>query len=126
MITHHTTSAILGIALAAAIFVLIRRDHLRIRYSVWWLAVAVSALALGLFPGLIDSAGNALGVAYPPTLIIILGLAALLIKMLVMDIEYSRQERNLRRLTQRLAIYEAGQQGDGGNGARPSSESTGK
>ena len=107
MITYHLTSAVLGIAFAAAILLLVRRDHLRIRYSVWWLLVAGVSLILGLFPGVIDTVGALFGVAYPPTLLLILGIAALLIKILYMDIEHSRLERNLRRLTQRIAMYEA-------------------
>jgi hypothetical protein len=106
MISYHLTSAILGIAFATIVILLVRRDHLRIRYSVWWLFIAAVALLLGLFPGLVDRLGGLLGVAYPPTLLLVLGIAALLIKMLYMDIEHSRLERNLRRLTQRIAIYE--------------------
>ncbi len=106
MISYHLTSAILGIAFAAIVILLVRRDHLRIRYSVWWLFIAAVALLLGLFPGLVDRLGGLLGVAYPPTLLLVLGIAALLIKMLYMDIEHSRLERNLRRLTQRIAMYE--------------------
>lgn len=107
MISYQLTSAILGISFAAIILLLVRRDHLRIRYSVWWLFIASVALFLGLFPGIIDALGALLGVAYPPTLLLVLGIAALLIKILYMDIEHSRQERNLRRLTQRIALYEA-------------------
>jgi len=46
-------------------------------------------------------------VSYPPVLAIVLGFALLLIKILTMDLERSRQERMIRRLTQRLAILEA-------------------
>jgi hypothetical protein len=107
MIPYHLTSAVLGIAFAAIILLLVRRDHLRIRYSIWWLLIASVVLFLGLFPGTVDAIGALFGVAYPPTLLLILGIAALLIKILYMDIEHSRLERSLRRLTQRIAMYEA-------------------
>jgi hypothetical protein len=107
MISYHLTSAVLGIAFAAAILLLVRQDHMRIRYSIWWLLVATIALLLGLFPRTIDALGALFGVAYPPTLLLILGIAALLIKILYMDIEHSRLERNQRRLAQRIAMYEA-------------------
>lgn len=106
-ISYHMTSAVLGIIFAAVILWLIRRDHLRIRYSIWWLFVAGVALLLGIFPSIIDQVGGALGVAYPPTLLLLLGIAALLVKILTMDIEHSRQERSLRRLAQRIAMIEA-------------------
>jgi len=70
-------------------------------------ATLLAALLLGIFPGIIDTLGAKLGVAYPPTLLLIFGIAALLIKILTMDIEHSRQERSLRRLAQRIAIVEA-------------------
>lgn len=107
MISYQLTSAAMGIVFAAVILLLVRRDHLRIRYSIWWLLVAGVALLLGLFPAVVDALGALLGVSYPPTLLLVMGIAALLIKILYMDIEHSRLERNLRRLTQRIAMYEA-------------------
>lgn len=106
IISYQGTAAILGITLAAAIILLARRDHLQIRYASWWLIMAFAILALGLYPHLTDWAASLLGIAYPPVLALVLGIAALLIKMLLMDIEHSQQERDIRRLTQRLAIYE--------------------
>lgn len=53
-----------------------------------------------------DTLGLFLGVHYPPILFLTLALGMVLIKILTMDIERSRQERALRRLTQRMAILE--------------------
>ena len=99
-------SAILGIALAGAILYLVRRDHLHGSYALWWLVVAAATLIIGVFPYLIDRLGEIIGIAYPPILAIILGMGLILIRMLLMDIDRSRQERVLRRLTQRLAILD--------------------
>lgn len=106
IISYQGTTAVLGLALAAVILLLLRRDHLQVRYAAWWLIVACATLALGFYPKLTDSVAELLGIAYPPILALILGVAALLIKMLLMDIEHSRQARDIRRLTQQLAIYE--------------------
>ncbi|MGH8042594.1 MAG: DUF2304 domain-containing protein, partial [Rudaea sp.] len=46
------------------------------------------------------------GIHYPPVLPIILGIGMILVRMLKMDIDRSRSERQLRRLTQKLAILE--------------------
>ncbi len=43
---------------------------------------------------------------YPPVLPIIIGLSLILIRLLKLDINRSQQERQLRRLTQKLAILE--------------------
>jgi len=61
----------------------------------------------GAFPQLINHIAGVFGVNYPPVLFIVVGIALILIKMLTMDIDRSEQERRLRILTQRLALYEA-------------------
>jgi hypothetical protein len=99
-------SAILGIALAGTILYLVRRDHVHGSYAVWWLIVAAAILIVGVFPHLVDRLGEIIGIAYPPILAIILGMGLILIRMLLMDVDRSRQERVLRRLTQRLAILD--------------------
>lgn len=106
MIPLQWTTALLGIGIACVILVLIRKDSLHVRHSIWWLAVAAGSILFGFFPRLVDSLGAVFGVFYPPILFVTLALGMLLIKVLTMDIERSRQERTLRRLTQRLAIVE--------------------
>jgi hypothetical protein len=53
-----------------------------------------------------DLLGRLLGIHYPPILAVLLGLCAVLIKLLFMDIHRSRQERQIRILTQRLGLLE--------------------
>lgn len=96
----------ISVVLAGAILYLVRRDHMHGPYALWWLAVAAVTLSLGVFPSAVDQLGNAIGIYYPPILPIILGIAMILVRMLKMDIDRSRQERQLRRLTQKLAILE--------------------
>ena len=99
-------SAAIGIALASVILYLVRRDHLHGSYALWWLVVAAATLVVSVFPHLVDRLGELVGIAYPPILAIILGMGLILIRMLLMDVDRSRQERTLRRLTQRLAILD--------------------
>jgi len=104
--TWQITSAVLGVALAATILFLVRRDHLHGPYAVWWLGVATATLVLGLFPSTVAWLGRATGIGYAPVLPIIIGLSLVLIRMLKLDVDRSKQERRLRRLTQKLAILE--------------------
>ena len=104
--TSQITSAILGIALAGAILFLVRRDHLHGPYAVWWFAVAAATFVLGVFPSVITWLGGITGIVYAPVLPIIIGLSLILIRLLKFDISRSRQERQMRRLTQKLAILE--------------------
>jgi hypothetical protein len=108
----------IGLATAIAIVILIRRDHLHVRYGLWWIAAAFVFAVLGLFPGIVDYIAHRVGIAYPPVLALTLGLIVLVLKILVMDIERSRNAVKLQRLIQRLALLEAelrGLQGERGN-----------
>ncbi len=100
-------TGIIGIITALTIMVLIRRDHLHVRYGLWWLGVAVGFSLLGLFPGFFDRFAHYLGVAYPPVLALTIAVVVLVIKILVMDIERSRSAVKLQRLTQRIALLES-------------------
>jgi hypothetical protein len=100
------TAALIGLALAGSILYLVRRDHLHGPYALWWLIVAGATLILGFVPRTIDWLAHLFGIAYPPVLPIIIGLSLILIRMLQLDIERSRQERQIRRLNQKLAILE--------------------
>ncbi|QQS54582.1 MAG: DUF2304 domain-containing protein [Candidatus Competibacteraceae bacterium] len=107
MITYQLTSMAIGVGLAAIILFLVRRDHLHGPYAIWWIGAAATVALLGLFPRLFDVLANKMGVSYPPVLAIVLGFGLLLLKMLTMDLDRSRQERLIRRLAQRLAMLEA-------------------
>lgn len=106
MLSAQITAAILGIGLAGTILFLVRRDHLHGPYAAWWLAVAAATFLLATFPSLVVWLGNITGISYAPVLPIIIALSMVLIRLLKLDIDRSRQERSLRRLTQKLAILE--------------------
>lgn len=106
MISYQLTSILIGLFIAGGILFLVRRDHLHGPYAVWWLFVAVIVTVLSFFPRIFDAVAVWVGVGYPPILAVVLGLGLILLKMLTMDLERSRQERKIRRLTQRLAILE--------------------
>jgi len=105
--TSQLTSCGIGIGIALAILVLVRKNHLMVSHAVWWLTVAGASMAFGTYPRLIDQIGGVLGIHYPPTLLIVIGMGFILIKMLTMDLKRSEQERKIRALTQRLAILES-------------------
>jgi hypothetical protein len=106
LLSYQWTTAIIGLIIAFVIFLLIRRDILHIKRSFWWIGIAILVVIMGFFPVLIDKVGILLGVNYPPVLILTLGIGFILVKILSMDLERSRQERILRRLTQKIAILE--------------------
>ncbi len=107
VITYQWITAILGVVIAGSILFLVRRDHLHGPYAVWWLLIALITTVLGVWPKLVDGLIYALGVGYPPVLLLVFAQGLMLVKILTMDIERSRQERRLRRLAQQMAIIES-------------------
>lgn len=106
-LSAHLTSLGIGISIALAILILVRKNQMMVSQAVWWLMVAAASITFGACPWLIDRIGAALGIHYPPILLMVIGLGFVLIKMLTMDLKRSDQERNIRALTQRLAILES-------------------
>lgn len=102
-----TLTLAIGLLLAGTILYLVRRDHLHGPYALGWLALATGVILIAAFPRIIDRIGSVVGIYYPPILVCLVAIAALLIKSLISDLERSRQERSLRRLSQKLAILES-------------------
>jgi len=100
-------SGSIGLFVALAILALMRRDKLHAGHGLGWLLVAVVFACLGFAPGIVDTIARWLGIEYPPILALTVGMAVLVLKLLLMDIERSRIEMRNQRLTQRLAMLEA-------------------
>lgn len=106
------TTTLLGIGLSAVILFLLRRDHLHPVYALFWLAAAAVAAVLGLWPGSIDTMARLAGISYSPALLLLVAVIVLLVKSLHGDIVNTRMERQVRRLNQRVAIFELERSGD--------------
>ena len=104
---YHLTVLVIGFGLAYGILHLVRRDHLYIRQGLFWIAIALLSLGFAIWPYLIDTMGNALGIAYPPTLLFLVAIVVLVVKSLLGDIAQTKLRRDLRRLNQRIALLEA-------------------
>ena len=106
LLSYQWTTAIIGVLIAVVILFLIRRDVLHVKRSLWWIGVAALIVIMGVFPYQTAQFGALLGVNYPPILILTVAMGFILIKILSMDLERSRQERMLRRLIQKIAMLE--------------------
>src|SRR5688500_8367296 len=104
---YHLAVLVIGVLLATGILYLVRRDHIYIRQGMFWILVAVATLAFAFWPRLIDVVGSALGIAYPPTLLLLAAIVVIIVKALFADIALTKVNRDLRRLNQRMALLEA-------------------
>ena len=100
-------TAATGLFVAATIVYLIKRDRLQVRHGVSWILVAALFALFGFAPSLLDRLAVSLGVAYSPTVALVVGGSALIIKAVSSDVERSLSEVKITRLVQRLAMLEA-------------------
>ena len=107
MIVTEIFTGLTGLFVAAAILYLIRRDHLRVRHGVGWILVAALFIVLGFAPTLLDYIASWLEVAYPPTVAVVIGGSALIVKAVLSDVDAARSEVRIVRMVQRLAMLEA-------------------
>lgn len=98
-----------GIALLFLFFVLtsLRKGSFNYKYLLWWLSAGIFVAALGAFPHMVDTVGHYLNVGYPPILVVIVAILLLLVKMLIMDVERTRHEYQIKILTQKVVELEA-------------------
>ena len=101
-------SIVLGIIGSALIllvlFELLRRRHLREKYAVVWVLVALGALVLTIFPGLLTVAAELVGVAVPANLLFFLASLVLLMLSLQHSHELGRLEEKARTLAEEVAL----------------------
>lgn len=100
-------STILALSITFSIFWLIRRDYLIQRDGIKWIVIAICVLLYGVNPSINDSIGLALGISYPPIIVVLIALAVTLIKLLVADIERAKLQMSVTRLIQKVAILES-------------------
>ena len=107
MKSYHLAVLVIGIGLAGGILYLVRRDHIYIRQGLFWIAIAVVSLAFAIWPYFIDTLATLMGIAYAPTLVLLVAIIVLVLKALLGDIALTQVRRDLRRLNQRIALLEA-------------------
>jgi hypothetical protein len=99
--------AAIGLFIGGIIFWLIRRDHMVSKDGIRWLMLAGFIMVYGAFPKLNDLLGEVLGIIYPPIIPVLLGLGAILIKLLINDTERVKTRVDIERMIQRMAMLEA-------------------
>ena len=76
------------------------------KYSFLWVLSAVVILVLSLIPKTLDWAADKLDVTIPSNLLFLFGLVALLVVVVTLSLDLSRQGKQIRRLAEEIAILE--------------------
>ena len=97
---------ILSIVLMIMILFSVRRSHIRVEYSVSWLAASVILLALSRSPSALDWISDQLGLANPPLALILLVFCVFVIVIYRLSVVISDLKDANIAMAQRLAILE--------------------
>jgi hypothetical protein len=83
---------------------LVRTGGLRSKYSLLWLTVAALLVPLAVFPSLLNTYADIVGIHYPPTALLLTAVVLLFFVALHYSWELSRTETRLRRLAEEVAL----------------------
>jgi hypothetical protein len=97
---------ILSIALMAAVLFSVRRSHIRVEYSVSWLAAAAILLALSRSRPLLTWISDQLGLTYPPLALFLLVSCIFIVVIYRLSVVISDLKDANIAMAQRLAIVE--------------------
>lgn len=96
----------LGIVLLILVLVSVRRSHIRVEYSVSWLAAAAALLVLSRADAVLSAAGEYLGMPNSPTALILITGSVFLIMFFRFSVIISKLRDDNIALAQRVAILE--------------------
>ncbi len=99
-------SAALSVFLILLVLASVRRSHIRVEYSVSWLAAAVALLVLSQSRGLLQWVAGLLGIANPPFALLLIGGCVFLLILYRYSVILSRLRDDNIALAQRVAILE--------------------
>jgi hypothetical protein len=86
------------------LFEMLRRRHLREKYAVLWIVIAVGTVAVALVPGLLEWVAALVGVAVPANLLFFSASMVLLVVSIQHSYELGRLEERTRTLAEELAL----------------------
>jgi hypothetical protein len=99
-------SIVVSAVLLASIVELVRRGRLTEEYSLIWIVCAVALFALSLWRNLLDVAASALGVHYPPAVLLLVLTFFVVIVSLYFSVVVSRHRKDIERLVEEIALLD--------------------
>ena len=102
---------IIAISVSGFIFLmvieLIRRDHLKERYSLIWLAASIVLLVFSSWRELLHFIALRLGIYYPPSFLFLLAIGFLIVLLLHFSTVISSQSDHNKRLAQEIGVLKS-------------------
>ena len=101
-----TVITVLSLAMIVQVLLSVRREHIRVEYSVSWLTAAVILLVLSLNDRLVHWVAGLLGVTYPPVAVLMIAFCVFLAVFYRFSLRISDLKDANIALAQRVAILE--------------------
>lgn len=112
----HVVTIVMAIGIVAVIFYLVNKRQLRSKYGLLWLGIAALLLPFAIFPSLLVDLSHAIGIQYPPTTFLLIGLGFLFAVVVHYSWELSRVENRPRELAEEIALLRFAVESDEGKG----------
>ncbi|MBN1400118.1 MAG: DUF2304 domain-containing protein [Anaerolineae bacterium] len=94
----------LGVLVLVFVVNLVRTKKLKEEYALLWLLMAVALVVAPLLIDLIDEISFAIGIDYPPALIIVIALVCFALIFFQISVSISRFSEQIKNLSQDLAL----------------------
>ena len=97
----------ISIFIFVVVIELIRRNHLKERYSLIWLTTSVALIVFSVWRRLLDYISLKLGIYYPPSLLFLVAITFLVVLLLHFSTIVSSLSEKNRRLAQEVGILKS-------------------
>ena len=97
---------VLSLAMLVLVLFSVRRSHIRVEYSVSWLAASVILLVFSRWPSGLEWVARQLGLADPPLALVILMVCVFIVVIYRLSVRISDLKDANIAMAQRLAIVE--------------------
>ena len=98
--------AVLIISALIVIIDMIRKKRFELSYALSWLLVEIGVLILDVFPQLIKTISEKIGIVSPVNMLFFFGFCFSLVIIFVLTIAVSKLSIKIKQLAQQIAIYE--------------------
>lgn len=95
---------LMGLAVLILVINLVRQRQLQERYALLWLLAGLVLTLAPLFSNVLDRIAYALGIDYPPALLLLLAVIGLMLIIFQLSLAISRNSDQLKTITQELGL----------------------
>ena len=108
MITRQLQVFLIIVFIGLLIWILreVKKNRLELRYTLSWFFLDIALLILSIFPQLLTKIARMLGIYSPVNMIFFLGFVFSLIIIYTLTVAISKMSKEIKRITQKLALME--------------------